>query len=80
MNPTKEILSHILEAIKATLEEMIKEERKAYLEENTQTKANGYYTRDLRTPIGKLKELRVARTRDGGFNTKLLLYRKSHMP
>ena len=50
MNPTKEILSHILEAIKATLEEMIKEERKAYLEENTQTKANGCYTGDLRAP------------------------------
>jgi len=81
MNKTsKEILTHFITVMKETLEEMIKEERRAYLDENTQTKANGYYTRDLNTPIGAIKDLRVARTRDGGFSSKLLPYRKSYMP
>jgi len=41
MNKTsKEILSHFITVMKGTLEEMIKEERRAYLDENTQTKAN----------------------------------------
>ena len=81
MNKTsKEILSHFITVMKGTLEEMIKEERRAYLDENTQTKANGYYTRDLNTPIGAIKDLRVAGTRDGGSSSKLLPYRKSYMP
>ena len=72
MNKTsKEILSHFITVMKGTLEEMIKEERRAYLDENTQTKANGYYTRDLNTPIGAIKDLRVAGTRDGGFSREL---------
>ena len=62
------------------MEEMIKEERRAYLEKNLETKANGYYLRSLNTPIGKLEGLRVARTRDGNFNSELLPYRKSYMP
>ena len=58
---TEKILAHIREKVKETLEEMIKEERRAYLEENLETKANGYYLRSLNTPIGKLEGLRVAR-------------------
>ena len=81
MNKTsKEILSHFITVMKETLEAMIKEGRRAYLDENSQTKANGYYLRNLNTPIGKVEGLRVARTRDGGFSSKLLPYRKSYMP
>jgi len=81
MNKTsKEILSHFITVMKETLEEMIKEGRRAYLDENSQTKANGYYLRNLNIPIGKVEGLRVARTRDGGFSSKLLPYRKSYMP
>ena len=76
----KEILTHFITVMKETLEEMIKEERRAYLDENSQTKANGYYLRNLNTPIGKVEGLKVARTRDGGFSSKLLPYRKSYMP
>ena len=71
---TEKILAHIREKVKETLEEMIKEERRAYLEENLETKANGYYLRSLNTPIGKLEGFRVARTRDGNFNSELLPY------
>ncbi len=77
---TERILAHIKEKVKETLEEMIKEERQAYLEKNLQTKANGYYLRSLNTPIGRLEDLRVARTRDGNFSSELLPYRKSYMP
>ena len=81
MNKTsKEILSYFITVMKETLEKMIKEERQAYLEENAHTKANGYYLRNLNTPIGKIEGLRVARTRDGGFSSELLPYRKSYMP
>ena len=66
MNKTsKEIPSHFVAVMKETLEKMIKEERQAYLEENTHTKVNGYYLRNLNTPIGRLEGLRVARTREG---------------
>ena len=72
---TEKILAHIREKVKETLEEMIKEERRAYLEENLETKANGYYyLRSLNTPIGKLEGFRVARTRDENFNSELLPY------
>ncbi|MCD6253666.1 MAG: hypothetical protein J7J80_04615, partial [Thermotogae bacterium] len=59
---------------------MIKEGRRAYLKGTPETKANGYYLRNPNTPIGKLEGLRVARTKDGGFSSKLLPYRKSYMP
>ena len=39
--------------MKETLEEMIKEERQAYFENNPHTKANGYYTKNLNTPVEK---------------------------
>jgi len=64
-NITEKILAHIRDKVKETLEEMIKEERRAYLEGNMETKANGYYLRNLNTPIGRLEGLRVARTREG---------------
>jgi len=42
---TEKILAHIREKVKETLEGMIKGERRAYLEENLETKASGYYLR-----------------------------------
>ncbi|HCO97853.1 MAG TPA: hypothetical protein DIT29_03910 [Pseudothermotoga sp.] len=66
--------------MKDTLEEMIKEERGMYLEKTLDTKANGYYLRNLNTAIGKVEDLKAARTRDGRFSSKLLPYRKSYMP
>ena len=72
----KQILSHMLNLMKESLEKMIKEEREIYLKQHNDTKANGYYTRDLYTPIGVREDLRVARTRDGKFNTSLLPYRR----
>ena len=78
-NPYQEqILSHMLNLMKELLEKMIKQEREIYLQQHNDTKANGYYTRDLYTPIGVIEDLRVARTRDGEFNTSLLPYRKRY--
>ena len=74
----KQILSHMLNLMKELLEKMIKQEREIYLKQHNSTKANGYYTRDLYTPIGVIEDLRVARTRDGKFNTTLLPYRKRY--
>ena len=65
--------------VKKALEEMVKEERAIYLEEKKDTKANGYYERNLGTPIGILENLEVARTRDGGFSSTLLPYRKRYL-
>ena len=45
-NTTEKISAHIRDKVKEILEEMIKEERRAYLEENMETKANGYYLRN----------------------------------
>ncbi len=35
--------------VKQVLESMLKEERKIYLEDNPNTKGNGYYERDMKT-------------------------------
>ena len=67
-----QILSHILQMVKDVLEKMIKQEREIYLQQHKDTKANGYYTRDLYTPIGVIEDIKVARTRDGNFNTSLI--------
>lgn len=57
---------------------MTKEEREEFLSLN-ETKANGFYTRDLGTPIGILEDLKVPRTRDGNFHSKLLPYRNHNI-
>ena len=57
-NPYQEqILSRMLNLMKELLEKMIKEEREIYLKQHNDTKANGYYTRDLYTPIGVIEGL-----------------------
>ncbi len=48
------------------------EEKEMYLGENTHTKSNGYYERNLITPQGKIEGLKVPRTRDGNFRPALL--------
>jgi len=65
--------------VKQAIEEMIKAERRIYLETNLDTKANGYYTRNLGTPIGMIEQVKVARSRERGFNSQLLPYRKRYM-
>ena len=56
---------------------MIRVEREEYLRQHPQTKANGYYERDLKTAIGTIEGLKVARSRDSGFHSALLPYRAS---
>ena len=73
----KDIVVLMKEAIKRALEEMIRVEREEYLRQHPQTKANGYYERDLKTAIGTIEGLKVARSRDSGFHSALLPYRAS---
>ena len=57
-NPYQEqILSHMLNLMKELLEKMIKQEREIYLQQHNDTKANGYYTRDLYTPKGSVEKI-----------------------
>ncbi len=50
----------IKEVVKQTFEAIMIAESKAFIKENNGTK-NGFYTRNLDTSIGKLKELRIPR-------------------
>jgi putative transposase len=65
--------------LKRLLEHTLEEEREVYLRaarhERTadrQDYRNGYYTRDLSTELGLLRELRVPRTRTAGFLPQVL--------
>ncbi len=51
---------------------MIRVEREEYLRQHPQTKANGYYERDLKIAIGTIEGLTLARSRDSGFHSALL--------
>lgn len=62
----------IQEFTKQLFERLMLEEREMYLEENVHTKGNGYYERNLITPQGEIKGLKVPRTRDGNFRPALL--------
>jgi len=62
----------IQEFTKQLFDGLILEEREMYLEENAHTKGNGYYERNLITPQGEIKGLKVPRTRDGNFRPALL--------
>jgi putative transposase len=46
-------------------------EREVFLKENGGTK-NGFYVRNLDTVVGKLKNLKIPRDREGRFRTKLI--------
>ncbi|URA10411.1 transposase [Thermospira aquatica] len=73
MIETKNILELFKPIVKEVLESMLKEEREIYLENNPPTKGN---ERDLKTAFGELTAIRVPRTRDNGFKSALLPYRK----
>ncbi len=74
----KEIIALMKEMVKRALEEMMVEEREEYLKANSGTKGNGYYTRELMTGLIGIEGLRVPRTRDGGFRSVFLPYRKRY--
>lgn len=67
----KEVLREALKAelreiVKEVLEEMALLEREAFCQENGAV-GNGYYSRGLEGLFGRIEELRVPRTREGGF-------------
>ncbi len=76
MKDDAKILEFVLQQVKQILEKMLQEERQIYLEEHPETKGNGYYDRDLQLPFGQLEDLRVPRSRDGGFKSQLLPHRR----
>jgi len=61
----------VKEVVKQTLESIMTAEREVFLKENGETK-NGFYVRNLDTAIGKLKNLKIPRDREGRFKTKLI--------
>lgn len=75
----EEILGRIMEEIvgmvKGLLERLMLEERRMYLDSHP-TKGNGYYTRDLLTLYGPVRDLRVPRVREGDFRPVILPERR----
>ncbi len=63
------IFTQLAEEFKGMVERILKEERQKYLEENKNTRANGYYTRTPKTIFGDM-ELNIPRTRDVKVNQK----------
>ncbi|KUK27328.1 MAG: Transposase mutator type, partial [Acetothermia bacterium 64_32] len=74
----KELEERIKAMVKGLLERLMVEERAMYLEKNP-TKANGYYTGDLLTLVGPVKDLRVPRVREGDFHPKILFLRRTSL-
>ena len=73
MGPMNEaILNTFKEALKELLESLMLAEREAYLQEHPEDKGNGYYERSLLTSLGHIQNLRVPRTREGGFYPEVL--------
>lgn len=66
----KLLTEKIKNMIKDILETIILEERKIFCEEHGDV-GNGYFLRSLRTPVGEIKDLKVARTRRKNFRTAL---------
>ena len=68
----REILPDLIkEVVKQTLESIMVAERDVFIKEHGGTK-NGFYVRNLDTPLGKLENLKVPRGRGGKFRTKLI--------
>ena len=68
----KQLNEMIKEMVKDKLENLMKTEREAFLEQQSpEHVANGYYNRDWETMFGKIEDLEVPRDREGKFNTKL---------
>ena len=76
----KEIIEFIEKEVKRIVKEMIEnlalEERRMYLEEHSETKGNGFYTRSLITRFGAVDDLRVPRVREGDFRPRVIPERK----
>src|SRR5215210_969964 len=73
-----DVEARVREGVKAVLEEVLQEEMTEHLEagyrELTPTRRgerNGYYTRNLVTPAGKIERLTVPRDREGEFVTEV---------
>jgi putative transposase len=73
-----DVEARVREGVKAVLEEVLEEEMAEHLQagyrELTPTRRgerNGYYTRNLVTPAGKIERLEVPRDREGEFVTEL---------
>jgi len=64
------ILEQVLSEVKELLEFIIFEEREIFCEEMEDV-GNGFYKRDLNLPLGKIKDLKVPRTRFYNFKTSL---------
>ncbi len=69
------IFTQLAEEFKGMVERILKEERQKYLEENKNTRANGYYTRTPKTIFGDM-ELNIPRTRDSKFKSSVFPERK----
>ena len=74
----RDVQARVREGVKAVLEEVLQEEMTEHLEagyrELTPTRRgerNGYYTRNLVTPAGRIERLEVPRDREGEFVTEL---------
>jgi len=74
----KLVEKEILERMKEVLETIGKEERKAFQEEH-EVRANGYYQRDLLTPMGAIEDLQVPRVRTGDFHPCFLEPHERHL-
>jgi len=73
-----DVEAKVRQGVKAVLEEVLQEEMTEHLNagyrELTPTRRgerNGYYTRNLLTPAGKIERLEVPRDREGEFVTEL---------
>ncbi|MFZ5803839.1 MAG: IS256 family transposase [Acidobacteriota bacterium] len=74
----EEISRRIRDGVKAVMEAVLEEEMSEHLgagyRERTPRRRgerNGYYTRDLITPVGKITQLKVPRDREGAFLTEV---------
>ena len=68
----------VREGLKAIFEQLLEEELSEHLQadgyqrsEGRQGERNGHYSRDLVTPVGKIEQLRVPRSREGQFLTEV---------
>jgi len=79
----EEISRRIREGVKAVIEQVLEEEMTEHLaagyRERTPSRRgerNGYSTRDLITPAGRIAQLRVPRDREGTFPAELFAWYK----
>src|SRR5215208_7028301 len=73
-----DVEARVREGVKAVLEEVLQEEMAEHLQAGYREltlarrgERNGYYTRNLVTPVGKIERLEVPRDREGEFVTEV---------